>query len=89
MRDHLLPCIATLKTTYEMYDALKRMFESNNTNKALTLNHRLQNIKIMKANTIATFFMKISEIRDRLGAIGETITDKELVMITLNSLPRH
>jgi hypothetical protein len=37
VRDHLLPRISTLKTTYEMYDALKTMFESNNTNKALTL----------------------------------------------------
>jgi hypothetical protein len=42
-----------------------------------------------KSDTIATFFMKISEIRDQLGAIGETTIDKELVMITLNALPRH
>jgi hypothetical protein len=72
-----------------MYDTLKMMFESNDTNKALTLKHRLQNLKMMKADTIATFFMKISEIKDQLGSIGETITNKELVMITLNALPRH
>jgi hypothetical protein len=89
VRDHLLPRISTLKTTCEIYDALKKMFDRNNTNKALTLKHQLQNIKMTKADTIATFFMKISEIRDQLGAIGETITDKELVMITLNALPRH
>jgi hypothetical protein len=89
MRDHLIPRIATLKTTYEMYDALKKMFERNNINRALTLKHQLQNIKMMKADTIATFFMRISEIRDQLGAIGETITDRELVMTTLNALPRH
>jgi hypothetical protein len=46
-----------------MYDALKNMFEINNTNIALTLKHRLQNIKMMKADTIA-IFMRISEIRD-------------------------
>jgi hypothetical protein len=83
---HLLLCISTLKTAYEMYDALKNMFESNNTNRALTLKHQLQNIKMTKADTIATFFMKISEIKDQLGAIGETITNRELVMITLNAL---
>ena len=88
MRDHLLPRISTLKTTYEMYDALKRMFESN-TNIALTLKHQLQNIKMMKVDSITTFFMSISEIKDQLGAIGETITDRELVMTTLNALPRH
>jgi hypothetical protein len=87
---HLLPRnVSTLKTAYEMYDALKTMFESNNTNIALTLKYQLQNIKMTKADTIATFFMKISEIRDQLGTIGETITNKELVMITLNALPRH
>jgi hypothetical protein len=42
-----------------------------------------------KSYTIATFFMKISEIRDQLGAIGEIISDRELVMITLNGLPSH
>jgi hypothetical protein len=72
-----------------MYDALKTMFETNNTNRALTLKHELQNLKMKKVDTIVTFFMKISEIRDQLGAIGETITDRELVMITLNALPRH
>jgi hypothetical protein len=35
VRDHLLPHISTLKTTYLMYDVLKKMFESNNTNKLL------------------------------------------------------
>jgi hypothetical protein len=64
VRDHLLPRISTVKRTYEMYDALKKMFESNNKNKALTLKHQLQNIKMMKADTNSTFFMKISEIRD-------------------------
>jgi hypothetical protein len=75
VRDHLLPHIAILKTTYEMYDALKKMFESNNTNRALTSKHQFQNIKMTKDDTIATFFMKISEIKDQLGAIGETIID--------------
>jgi hypothetical protein len=89
VRDHLLPCIATLETSYEMYDALKNMFESNDTNRALTLKHQLQNIKMTKDDTIATFFMRISEIRDQLGAIGETISDRELVMTTFNALPRH
>ena len=36
IRDHLLP-ISNMKTTYEMYEALKNMFESNNTLRALTL----------------------------------------------------
>jgi hypothetical protein len=89
VRDHILPRIATLNTTYEMYDALKKMFERNNTNIALTLKHQLQNMKMTKADTIATFFMRISEIKDQLASIGETITNRELVMTTLNALLGH
>jgi hypothetical protein len=89
VRDHLLPRIANLKTTYEMYEALKNMFESNNTLRALTLKGQLQNIKMTKGDTVAIFFMKMSEIRDRLGAIGEIMSDKELILTTLNALPKH
>jgi hypothetical protein len=82
VRDHLLPRIANLKTAYEMYEALKNMFESNNTLRALTLKNQLQHIKMTKADTVASFLVKISEIR-------ETISDRELVLTTLNALPRH
>jgi hypothetical protein len=60
VRDHLLPRIAKMKTTYEIYEALKNMFESNNTLKALTLKGQLQNIKMTKGDTIAIFFMNMS-----------------------------
>jgi hypothetical protein len=63
VRDHLIPHISNLKTTKHMYDALKKLFESNNTNIALVLRHQLQNLKMMKYNTISTFFIKISETR--------------------------
>jgi hypothetical protein len=36
VRDHLLPHISTLKTTYLMYDAFNKMFEREKNNKALT-----------------------------------------------------
>ena len=76
VRDHLLPRISNLKTTYEMYEALKHMFESDNTLRALTLKGQLQSTKMTKGDTVATFFMKISEIKDQLGAIGEIMSNR-------------
>jgi hypothetical protein len=69
VRDHLLPRIANLKTTYEMNEALKNMLESNNTLRALALKSQLKNIKMTKADTVVTFFMKISRIKYQLGSI--------------------
>jgi hypothetical protein len=89
VKDHLLPCIANLKTACEMYEALKNMFESNNTLRALTLKGQLQNIKMTKGDIVVIFFRKMSKIRDQLSAIGEIISDRALVLTTLNALPRH
>jgi hypothetical protein len=89
VRDHLLPRISNMKTTYEMYGALKNMFESENTLRSLTLKGQIQNIKMTKGDIVSTFFMKMSEIRDQLGAIGEIISHRELVLTTLNNLPKH
>jgi hypothetical protein len=89
VRDHLLPRIANLKTAYDMYEALKEMFESDNTLRALTLKRQLQSTKTTKGDTFAIFFMKISKIKEQLETIGEIISDRELVLTTLNNLPKQ
>jgi hypothetical protein len=88
VRDHLLPRIANLKTTYEMYEALKEMFESDNTLRALTLKSQLQSTKMTKGDTVSIFFMKLSEIKEQLETIGEIMSDRELVLTTLQNLPK-
>jgi hypothetical protein len=42
-----------------------------------------------KGDIVAAFFMKMSKIRDQLGAIGEIISDRELVLTTPNNIPKH
>jgi hypothetical protein len=68
---------------------LKKLFERNNANESIALKHHLQNINMTKEDTIATFFMKIYEIKYQLGSIGYIISYRELVMLTLNGIPSH
>ena len=42
-----------------------------------------------RGDSIPSFFMKISDIRDQWGSMGEIISDRELVMITLNGFLAH
>lgn len=72
-----------------MYEALKYMFENENTLRALTLKGHLQSINMTKGDIIAAFFMKMSDIRGQLGSIGEIISEKELVLTTLNNIPKN
>jgi hypothetical protein len=41
VKDHLIPQISSTKTTKEMFDALKKLFESKNTNITIALKHQL------------------------------------------------
>ena len=89
LRDQLVPHIAKLKTAREMFNALKRLFENSSTSRVLALRQQLQNTKMARGDSVASFFMKIYDLRDRLGTMGEIIADWELVMIALNGLPVH
>ena len=83
----MIPHNSTKKTVKGMFDTLKKLFENSNINRALALRQQLSNIKITGADTIASCFMKITKLKDQLATIGETIEDRELVMMTLNGLP--
>jgi len=88
VRDHLLPRIANLKTAYDMYEVLKGMFESDNALRALNLKSQLQSTKMTKGDSVALFFMKLSEIKEQLQTIGEIMSDREIVLTTLQNLPK-
>jgi hypothetical protein len=40
-----------------------------------------------KSDTVASYLMRITQIRDQLAAIGEAVDDTELVNVALNGFP--
>ena len=70
-----------------MFDTMKKLFENSNINRALALRQQLSNIKMKRADSVASYLMKIFELRDQLSTILEIVEGKELVMMTLNGLP--
>ena len=69
VKDHLIPHIFEKKTTKEMYDALVGSYQCGNTNRKLILRHRLRSVEMSKSDTIASYLMRITQIRDQLVAI--------------------
>jgi hypothetical protein len=45
-------------------------------------------MKMNNDDSITSYFVRISQLRDQIQAIGETISEKELVNIVLNGLPK-
>jgi hypothetical protein len=54
----------------------------------MSLKNELCDMKMNDDDSIASYLMRISQLRDQLQAIEEIISEKELINIVLNGLPK-
>ena len=54
----------------------------------MTLRNQLKNVKIHNEETIQSYFTRVSQIKEQLEAVDEEVENVEIVMTTLNGLPR-
>ena len=71
-----------------MFDSLTKLFEGKNINQEMTLRNQLKNVKIQNAKTIQSYFTRVSQIKEQLEAVDEEVENVDIVMTTLNGLPR-
>jgi hypothetical protein len=70
-----------------MYESLSRLYESKDISHNLSLRNQLRNMKMENSKSVSSYLMRVSQIRDQIVAIGDVISDKELVTTTLNGFP--
>jgi hypothetical protein len=80
---HLIPYISHLDSSKKMYDALTNLFSVRNIGQVMSLKNELRDM-----GNITSYFVRISQLRDQLQAIEEIISEKELVNIVVNGLPK-
>jgi hypothetical protein len=88
IKDHLIPYVSSKKTLKEMFDALTRLYEGKSINSKMNLRTQLKNTRMQKGETIKEYFSRISEFKEQLEAIGDTIDEDELIMTALNGFTR-
>ena len=71
-----------------MFDPLSDLFEGRNINRNMTLRNQLKSVKVQKSETMQSYFTRVSQIKERLEAIGDMTEEADIVMTTLNGLPR-
>ena len=81
--------IYDLENSKEMHDKLVGMFKVNNANQALFLKNKLKDIKMDRGDSIQSYFVTITEIKNDLLSIGEVVGDRELTLIALGGLTRE
>ena len=71
-----------------MYDSLPRMYEGKNINKRINLRDQLKSTKMSKGESIQDCFTRVSQFKEQLEAIGDSLGEDELVMTALNGITR-
>ena len=56
-----------------MLKTFKKIFEHININVTLTLRNKIFNMKMKKSENIASYFMRITELWDKLSSSGDNI----------------
>ena len=85
---HLIPYISHLDSLKNMYDPLTNLFSFRNILQVMSLKNKLCDMKMNDDDIIPSYFVKISQLRDKLQVIEEIISEKELINIVLNGLPK-
>jgi putative lipoic acid-binding regulatory protein len=83
VKDHLIPYISHLDSSKKMYDALTNLFSVRNIGQVMSLKNELRDMKMNDDDSITSYLVRISQLRDQLQAIEEIISEKELVNIVL------
>ena len=86
--DQLVPQLSSLKTPKEMFDSLTKIFEGKNINQNMNLRKQLKNVKIPNVETMQSYFTGVSQIKEQPEVVKEEVKNAEVVMATLNGLPR-
>jgi hypothetical protein len=88
IKDHLIPYISHLDSSKKMYDTLTNLFSVRNIGQVMSLKNELYDMKMNDDDNITSYFVRISQLRDQLQTIEEIISEKELVNIVINGLPK-
>ena len=88
IKDHLIPHVSSLKTPKQMFDALSRLYEGKNINKKMALRTQLKNVRMQDSELIQSYFTRVSQIKEQIEAIRDSVEEAKLVMTTMNGLPR-
>ena len=82
-----MPMIAPMRKTKECFDALANLYEKKSPTQRRDLKKKIPSLKMEKDEWTTILFSKISQIRDKLMAIGDKVEDDDLVYTIFDGLP--
>ena len=63
------------------------LYEKKDPTQKRDLKNKLHNLKMDKYDIVASFFSRISQVKDQLPSIGVVMDEDDLLQTTINRLP--
>jgi hypothetical protein len=89
VKDHIIPHLSGKKTTKDMWEALVKLYQSDNQSRKMLLREKLRSTKMAKGESVVTYLTKFTQIRDELAVVGEAVDETELVRTALNGFTKQ
>ena len=71
-----------------MWTALTNLYQSSNENQKMVLREILKGTRMNNGENMVSYLTRITQVRDKLGVVGEVIESVELVHTTLNGVTK-
>ena len=82
-----MPLLQPLSTVKECMDALSNLYDTKAPSHNRSLKKQLHTIKMDKNETIASFFSRISQLKEQLLAVGAQIEEDDFIDAAIDGLP--
>jgi len=83
----LVPYVTRSKTAKEAWDTLKQVFKARSNAMALQLTKALSHLALQDDESVTTYAARAKALWDQLVAMGENITERQIVIAMLSGLP--
>ena len=70
---YLEPIIVRQNIAKNIYDALKKLYDNENPNRILALKDQIRQVKFTKNDSVSSYFLKITCIKDHLELVDENV----------------
>jgi hypothetical protein len=85
---HIIPHISGKEFAFQMWQSICGLYQCPNQNRKMVLHEKLRGTKMTKTESVTSFLMIFSQIRDELATVGEIVNPSKLVRIALNGFSK-
>jgi hypothetical protein len=85
--DSTMPILQSLATKKECMDALSNLYDTKSPTQKRSLKKQLHSIQMEKNESIASFFSRISHLKEQLLSIVTQIEEEDFVDVAIDGIP--